>query len=82
MAYEFMEFEYEPETEASSGHGGQPPSVWTAAGILDPPMAPKRPPGPIPLLPTARVLRIIAAILLVGIGALMLFELFILFHGR
>jgi hypothetical protein len=82
MAYEFTDFEYEPETQASSGHGGQPPSLWTAAGVLDPPVPPKRPPGPIPLLLTPRVLRIIATVLLAGIGALVLFELFILLHGR
>ena len=82
MAYEFREFEYEPETQASSAHGGLPPGLWTAAGILDPPMPPRRPPGPIRLFPMARVPRIIGAILLAAIGALMLFEFFLLFHGR
>jgi hypothetical protein len=82
MACEFREFEYEPEAQAASAHGGLPPGIWTTAGVLDPPIPPKRPPGPIRLFPTARVPRIIATILLAGIGAVMLFELLLLFHGR
>jgi hypothetical protein len=73
MPYEFTEFDYEPETQASSAHGGKPPSKLTATGVLDPPA---------PLLPTARVPRLLAAFLLGGIGAFVIFELCSLLLGR
>src|SRR5205085_2258688 len=51
MPYEFAENEFELEPEASSAHSGGPPGKLTGIGILDPPVPPRRPPGPIPALP-------------------------------
>jgi hypothetical protein len=44
VASEFGD-EFELEPEASSARGGFPPWKNTAAGVLDPPFPPKRPPG-------------------------------------
>ncbi|HUL15080.1 MAG TPA: hypothetical protein VLV88_03730 [Terriglobales bacterium] len=68
MPYEFHERESELEPEPSSSRGGVPPSKWTAAGVLDPPGPPKRPVGPIPAVPTSWFMRILAILLLVGVG--------------
>ena len=76
MPYEFAENEFELEPEASSAHSGGPPSKLTGVGILDPPVPPRRPPGPIPALPASLFLRIIGGLLLFGLTAGILFLLF------
>jgi hypothetical protein len=76
VGYEFTEYEQEPEPQASSAQGGGPPSRFTAAGVLDPPVPPKRPPGPIPTTPASLMFRILAGLLLAGLAAAILFMLF------
>jgi hypothetical protein len=76
MAYEFTEFEHEPETQSSAAYGGKPPGKRTAAGVLEPPVPPKRPPGPIPTIPASQIFRILAALLLAVMGVLTLLALF------
>ncbi len=75
MAYEFTDNEFELEPEASSARGGGPPRKSTAAGVLDPPFPPKRPPGPVPAARTP-VFRILAALLLAGLAIVTFFLLF------
>jgi hypothetical protein len=75
MAYEFTEFDYEPETQGASAHGGKPPGRFTSAGVLEPPVPPKRPPGPIPAIPAGKVFRILAAVILAAIGIMTLVAL-------
>jgi hypothetical protein len=58
MAYEFTEWEQEPEPQASSGHSVVPPRTITGVGVLDPSVPPKKPPS--------ALLRILAALVLVG----------------
>ena len=73
MAYTFTEWEQEPEPQASSGRIGGPPRKSTGIGVLDPPVPPKKPLGPIPGIPASLLLRILAGMLLVAVvGALAL----------
>jgi hypothetical protein len=74
MAYEFNEWEHEPETQTSSSRGGGPPRKMTGVGLLDPTVPPKRQ-GPLLPISAAMFLRIFAAIILVG----MLVGIFLLF---
>lgn len=67
MPYDFPESEFELEPQASSARGGGPPRKLTGIGILDPPFPPKRPPGPIPSVPSSLVVRILAGLLLAGV---------------
>jgi len=76
VPYEFAENGDELEPQASSARGGGPPRKLTGTGVLDPPFPPKRPPGPIPAAPTSLLFRILAALLLVVLGAGTLFLLF------
>lgn len=76
MAYDFAENEFEPEVLAASARGGSPPRKFTGIGVLDPPIQPRRPPEPIPATPTSLLLRIIAGVILLGIGVAILFFLF------
>jgi hypothetical protein len=76
MPYEFAENEFELEPASSSARSGGPPRKLTGVGILDPPVPPKRPPGPIPATPSSLLLRILGAAILVGLGAGILFLLF------
>ena len=76
MPYEFTENEFELQPEASSAHAGGPPPKLTGIGLLDPPVPPKRPPGPIPASPTSLFLRIFGAVLLLGLASGILFLLF------
>jgi hypothetical protein len=62
MPYEFTEYEHEPEPQASSGRAGSPPRRLTAAGVLDPPVPPKRSPGPLVSIPAKWWLRSFAGI--------------------
>jgi hypothetical protein len=43
MAYDFREFEYEREPQASSARGGGPPRHRSVAGVLDLPLPPGAP---------------------------------------
>jgi len=76
MAYEFTENEFELEPEAASSRGGFPPRKSTGIGVLDPPVPPKRPPGPIPAARMPLTLRILAGLLLAGLAAVLFFLLF------
>lgn len=64
MPYEFTEYEAEPEPQASSGRAGRPPRKNTAAGVLDPPVPPRRPPGPLASIPAKWWIRAFAGIVL------------------
>lgn len=76
MAYEFAETEFELETNAFSSRGSGPPSKFTGVGVLDPPVPPKRPPGPIPAAPTSLFFRVLGGLLLLGLCAGILLLLF------
>ena len=76
MPYEFAENEFELEPASSSARSGGPPRKLTGIGILDPPVPPKRPPGPIPAAPTSLLLRILGGLILLGIAAGILALLF------
>ena len=67
MPYDFPESEFELTSQASSARGGGPPRKLTGIGILDPPFPPKRPPGPIPSVPSSLFVRILAGLLLTGV---------------
>jgi len=43
MAHDFTPREEEPETQAAGSRAGSPPRKHTAAGVVDPPVPPKRP---------------------------------------
>jgi hypothetical protein len=74
VPYEFDEYGQEPEPQASSGRAGGPPRKLTAAGVLDPPIPPKRPLGPLPSIPAKWWLRAFAGIVLaVAVVVIILF---------
>jgi len=58
MPYEFAENEFEPGADASAARSGGPPRKLTGIGILDPPVPPKRSPGPIPATPASASLAV------------------------
>jgi hypothetical protein len=76
MPYEFAENEFELEPDTSAARSGGPPRKLTGIGILDPPIPPKRPPGPIPAAPTSLLLRVLGGLILLGLTAGILFLLF------
>ncbi|OLB35005.1 MAG: hypothetical protein AUH11_16055 [Acidobacteria bacterium 13_2_20CM_57_17] len=76
MPYDFAENEYELDPQASSARGGGPPRKLTGAGVLDPPFPPKRPPGPIPTVPSSMMFRILAGAVLAGLATALFFLLF------
>jgi hypothetical protein len=76
VPYDFTENEFALEPESSSARSGGPPRKVTRIGILDPPVPPKRPPGPIPATPASLFLRVLGGLLLVGLTAGILFLLF------
>ena len=69
MPYEFTEYDDDLEPQASASLGGGPPRKTTAAGVLDPPIPPRRPPGPLARIPAKWWLRTLTAIVLVAIVA-------------
>jgi len=75
VPYEFAENEFELEPASSSARSGGPPRKFTGIGVLDPPVPPKRPPGPIPALPASLFLRVIGGLLLLGLITGILFLL-------
>ena len=76
MAYDFAEYEPEPEAQASGRFSG-PPRKFTGVGVLDPPVPPKRPPGPIPAAPTSLLWRIAAVVILAALAAMTIMLLFV-----
>jgi hypothetical protein len=76
VPYDFAENEFELHPQASSARGGGPPRKRTEIGVLDPPFPPKRPPGPIPTVPSSLLFRIFAGLLLAGLAVTILFLLF------
>lgn len=76
MPYEFVENEFELELESSSSRSVGPPRKLTGIGVLDPPVPPKRPPGPIPAAPASLFFRVLGGLLLFGLIAGILFLLF------
>jgi len=45
MPHEFTEYEYKPEAQAASLHGGGPPRHLSGVDVLDPLVPPARPSG-------------------------------------
>ncbi|MCU1315119.1 MAG: hypothetical protein JWN63_441 [Candidatus Acidoferrum typicum] len=76
VPYDFAENEFELDPQAASARGGGPPRKRTGIGVLDPPFPSKRPPGPIPAVPSSLLFRIFAGLLLAGLAATILFLLF------
>jgi hypothetical protein len=76
VPYDFAEYEFELDPQASSARGGGPPRKRAGVGVLDPPIPPKRPPGPIPTVPSSLLFRVFAGLLLAGLAAAILFLLF------
>jgi hypothetical protein len=76
VPYDFAEYEFELDPQASSARGGGPPRKRTGVGVVDPPIPPKRPPGPIPTVPSSLLFRVFAGLLLAGLTAAILFLLF------
>jgi len=74
MPYEFAENEFELEAASSGSLRGGPPRKVTGVGVLDPPVPPKRPPGPIPRESPSLFVRAVAGLVLAGlvIGTLLL----------
>ena len=75
MPYEFAENEDELDPLASAGRGGGPPRKSTGIDVVDPPIPPKRPPGPIPAIPSSPLFRILAGLILAGIAVTLFFLL-------
>jgi len=73
VPHEFAENEFELGSQASSARGGGPPRKLTGIGVLDPPVSPKRPPGPIP---SSLFFRVLSGVLLIGIAATLILLLF------
>jgi len=78
VPYEFAENEFELEPQACSARGSCPPRKRTGIGVLDPPIPLKRPPGPLPTVPSSLLFRIFAGLLLAGLAVAILFLLFTL----
>lgn len=76
MPYQFQEWESEPEPQAAFARGAIPPRKVTGIGVLDPPVPPRRPLGPLAALPASFLLRLLAALILAGIAVFTLFAIF------
>ena len=76
MPYEFAENEFELEPASSFARSGGPPRKLTGVDVVDPPVPPKRPPGPIPAMPASLLFRILGGLVLVALAAGILFLLF------
>jgi hypothetical protein len=66
MPHEFAENEFALEPEASSAQSGGPPRKRAGIGVIDPPVPPKRSPGPNPAGLVSVLLRILGGLLLLG----------------
>jgi len=69
MGYQYSEREHELEPQASSSRGGNPPRKITGVGVLDPPVPPRKPPGPIAPIPASWLVLVFAAVILIGLFA-------------
>lgn len=76
MPYEFRQWDDEMETAPSSARLGGPPRKATRIGVLDPPGPPNRPPGRLAGLPASLPKRLLAGLILAGLGLFVFFELF------
>ena len=76
MPYEFAENEFELDPASSPARSGGPPRKLTGVGVLDPPVPPKRPPGPIPATPSSLFFRVLGGLILAVLAAGILFLLF------
>jgi len=68
MPHQFIEREEEPEPQAAGSRSGRPPSKHIAAGVLDPPVPPRKPLSPIPRIFPSKLFRIFAVLLLIGLA--------------
>lgn len=50
-----------------------PPNKHTAAGVLDPPVPPRKPPGPIPPIARSTLIKIVAIAILLGLALVVFF---------
>ena len=75
MPHEFHEWEVQLQPEASSARSGGPPRRTHSVGVLDPPLPPRKPPGPIPAPPMPLWLRVSAVLLLAGLGLYLVYML-------
>jgi len=66
MPHEFAENEFALEPEASSARSGGPPRKRAGIGVIDPPVPPKRPPGPNAAGLVSVLLRVLGGLLLLG----------------
>jgi hypothetical protein len=66
MAYEFTPYEQELEPQASGARLGGPPRKHTAAGVLDPPIQPRKQPSPTPAIPRT-TMKVLAVAILLGL---------------
>jgi hypothetical protein len=76
MPYDFAENENELDPLAAAARGGGPPRKSTGIDVVDPPIPPKRPPGPIPAIPSSPLFRILAGLILLGIAIAVFLLLF------
>ena len=76
MSYDFTEWERELEVQPGSGRAGIPPRKFTGAGVLDPPVPPKRHIGPIPSISASLLLRVLGGVVLAAIIVSVLFLFF------
>jgi hypothetical protein len=76
VPYEFTENEFELGPQASSARGAGPPRKLTGIDVLDPPVPPKKPLGPLPSIPVPRWLRGFAGLLLFAVFLATLLVLF------
>jgi hypothetical protein len=76
MPYEFTDEEYELEPQPSSARSGGPPRKSTGIGLLDEPFPPKGPIEPLRRLSAVLWMRILAILLLLGIGISVLYPFF------
>jgi hypothetical protein len=67
MPYEYQEYPFELEPEASSARSGGPPRKSTTIDTLDPPGPPKGPVGPLSPHASSVWMRRFAIVLLVGL---------------
>jgi hypothetical protein len=76
MAYEFSDRELEPEPRTAAGRSGGPPRKFTTIAVLDAPIPPKKPVGPIPRNPASLRVSLFGGIVLVALVAAILLMLF------
>jgi hypothetical protein len=69
MPHEFTEREEELEAQAAGGRWGSPPRKHTAIGILDPPVPPKKPVSPTPMIPRT-IFKSLTVLILLGLALL------------